>query len=130
MRIKKLGNNSKIKEMQQSIEMFEEYQSENYSSDERYNIAYKRVKRIKGFYVHALVYVLVNIFIVTKNYYGNTQSNPNFWSWINFNTALFWGIGLAAHGLSVFGKNIFFGKNWEERKIQELMEKEKSEKWE
>jgi hypothetical protein len=46
------------------------------------------------------------------------------------NTALFWGIGLAAHGLSVFGNTIFFGQNWEEKKIQELMDKDKSEKWE
>jgi 2TM domain len=34
------------------------------------------------------------------------------------------------HGLSVFGKNIFFGDNWEERKIQELIEKDNVEKWE
>jgi len=27
-----------------------------------YYIAYKRVKRIKGFYIHLLVYVLVNLF--------------------------------------------------------------------
>lgn len=116
--------------MRQSRRIVDEYQSENFNPDERYNLAYKRVKRIKGFYVHALVYVLVNLFIICGNYYNNPVNNPNFWSWVNFNTALFWGIGLLAHGLSVFGRNIFFGQNWEEKKIQEFMEKEKSEKWE
>jgi len=36
---------------------------------------------------------------------------------------------LVAHGLSTFGGEIFFGSDWEEKKIKELMEKEKSSKW-
>ena len=87
--------------------MLEQYQSENYSPEERYNLAYKRVKRIKGFYVHLLVYILVNAFIISGNYYTNSHKDYNFWSFEIFSTALFWGIGLLAHGLSVFGKNIF-----------------------
>jgi pheromone shutdown protein TraB len=116
--------------MRRSRRMFDEYQSKNYNPDDRYNLAYKRVKRIKGFYIHALVYVLVNAFVICGNYYGNTQNTQNFWSWVNFNTVLFWGVGLLAHGMSVFGRDRFFGQNWEERKIQEFMDKEKSEKWE
>ena len=53
--------------MRRSRRMFDEYQSENYNPDDRYNLAYKRVKRIKGFYVHALVYVLVNLFIIASS---------------------------------------------------------------
>lgn len=112
------------------MELVNNYQSENFNRDERYEIAAKRVKRIKGFYIHAMVYILVNIFIVYGNYYGNSNRDYDFWSWQTFSTALFWGIGLAAHGLSVFGRNLFFGQKWEEKKIQELMEKDKSEKWE
>ena len=108
---------------------FEEYKDGN-TSDERYNLAYKRVKRIKGFYVHALVYVLVNTFIIISSYNRNWPGNEEFWRWETFSTPLFWGIGLTAHGLSVFGRNLFFGQNWEERKIKDLMEKEKTEKWE
>ena len=58
------------------------------------------------------------------------SGNKVFWSWNTFSTALFWGIGLMAHGLSVFSRNMFFGSQWEERKIREFMEKEKTEKWE
>lgn len=112
--------------------MFDEYQSENVNPDERYNLAYKRVKRIKGFYVHLLVYVLVNLFIIASSYKENLFNSGVFFRWETFSTALFWGIGLLAHGLSVFGDILFFGKNWEERKIQEFMDKEKEQesKWE
>ncbi|MFV7236371.1 MULTISPECIES: 2TM domain-containing protein [Flavobacterium] len=37
---------------------------------------------------------------------------------------------LYSHGLSVFGRDIFFGKKWEERRIQELMKKDQNSKWE
>jgi hypothetical protein len=116
--------------MRRSRRMFDEYQSENYNPDERYNLAYKRVKRIKGFYVHALVYVLVNLFIIASSYNKSSFDSSIFFRWETFSTAVFWGIGLLAHGMSVFGRNIFFGQNWEKKKIQQFMDKGKSEKWE
>ncbi|NGY38344.1 2TM domain-containing protein [Flavobacterium sp. XN-5] len=106
------------------------YQPEDNSSDERYNLAYKRVKRIKGFYIHALVYVLVNTFILLSISNSSRVGDAVFWEWQTWNTVFFWGIGLVAHGLSVFGKNIFFGTNWEQKKIQEFMDKDKENKWE
>jgi hypothetical protein len=110
--------------------ILEQYNTEPYGPDQRYDLAYKRVKRIKGFYVHLLVYIGVNAFILVSNFNESTADKEVFWQWETFATTLFWGIGLAAHGLSVFGRNIFFGPKWEEKKIRELLEKEKSEKWE
>jgi hypothetical protein len=102
----------------------------NLTSDEiRYQQALKRVKRIKGFYSHLMVYVVVNTGILIANY-NNLDSGENFWRWQTFNTIFFWGIGLTAHGLSVFLPSLMLGKDWEERKIKELMEKEKQNKWE
>jgi len=46
--------------MKPSNRMSDDYQSENFNRDERYEIAVKRVKSIKGFYVHLIVYILVN----------------------------------------------------------------------
>ncbi|MDT0687589.1 2TM domain-containing protein [Autumnicola psychrophila] len=102
----------------------ENYKQENTS----YWSAKKKVKEIKGFYVHLLVYLFVNIAIVTVSSYhnGDWSSLSNIWT---YSTAFFWGIGLFAHWLSVFGPNKFFG-NWEERKVRELMEKEKNRNWE
>lgn len=110
--------------------MEDTYQSEDSSSDERYNLAYKRVKRIKGFYIHTLVYVLINAFLLLSIFNSSRVEEAVFWEWQTWNTVFFWGIGLVAHGLSVFGKNIFFGDKWEEKKIQEFIDKDKENKWE
>lgn len=95
----------------------------------KYENAFKRVKRIKGFYSHLLVYIVINILIIIVNV-QSVDKGESYISLENFSTALFWGIGLAAHGLSVFGPNIVLGENWEEKKIKELMEKEKLNKYE
>ena len=110
--------------------MYDKYNLEGNHPDDRYNMAYKRVKRIKGFYIHALVYVLVNAFIIISSANRMSSISNGLLNWDTYSTAIFWGIGLLAHGVSVFGRNIFFGQNWEEKKIKELMEKEKSQKWE
>lgn len=95
--------------------------------DERYFAAQKRVKSIKGFYIHFAVYILVNVFLCIQIY---LISKNDFWRWESFTTVFFWGIGIFAHGTSVFGSNLLFGKKWEESKINEFMEKDKTEKWE
>lgn len=107
---------------------FDEDQIDSNYPDERYDMAYKRMKRIKGFYIHFLVYVLVNSFLLVSKYYNH--SGDNFLDWDNFSGSIFWGIGLIAHGFSVFGNNLFFGDHWEERKIKEFMDKDKESKWE
>ena len=100
------------------------------TSDEiKYQQALKRVKKIKGFYSHLMVYVVINTMLLIVNY-KNMDVNENFWRWQTFNTFLFWGIGLLAHGFSVFMPGMLMGKDWEEKKINELMEKEKNNKWE
>ena len=91
----------------------------------KYQEALKRVKKIKGFYTHAIVYVFVNIMIVFLNV-KNLDPGETYFQFKNFMTAFFWGIGLVAHGLSVFVPNWIMGQNWEERKIKEFMEKEKN----
>ncbi|MGS0747937.1 2TM domain-containing protein [Halpernia sp. GG3] len=96
---------------------------ETYNSDEiKYQKAKKRVKRIKGFYTHFLVYICVNALIVYLNY-QDLRPGESYFHWHNFYTLFFWGIGLAAHGLSVFLPNFILGNDWEERKTRELMDK-------
>ena len=40
-----------------------------------------------------------------------------------------WGIGLAFHAMKVFNYMPFLGANWEEKKINELMENEKNKNY-
>ena len=102
----------------------------NNNSDEiRFQEALKRVKKIKGFYTHLIVYVIINIMFLIVNI-QSLGVGESYFQFKNFQTAFFWGIGLVAHGLSVFVPTIIMGNNWEERKIKEFMEKEKKNKWE
>ncbi|RAR70103.1 2TM domain-containing protein [Flavobacterium aciduliphilum] len=105
--------------------MFEKLHQESGVSNEEYFIAYKRVKRIKAFYTHFIIYLMVNVGLVL-----NACFDQNSWGPLvelkSYATAFFWGIGIVAHGMSVFGRELFFGSNWEERKIKEFMNKDKN----
>jgi uncharacterized integral membrane protein len=90
----------------------------------KYEKALQRVKKIKGFYTHLVVYLVINLMLVIVNV-QNLDQGESYFQFKNFQTAFFWGIGLLAHGLSVFLPNMILGNNWEERKIKELMEKDK-----
>ena len=74
-----------------------------------YNMAYKKVKKIKGFYTHLLVYLIVNGFIVALNI-KELKEGESYFQFHNFTTAFFWGIGLVAHGLSVFMPYFVFAR--------------------
>jgi len=97
---------------------------ENLDNEILYEIAKKRVKKVKGFYIHLLIYLVVNILIIYANY-TYSKNSVSLFEFRNFSTALSWGIGLLAHGLNVFSIDLLFDKNWEERKIRELMDRDK-----
>lgn len=90
----------------------------NLTEQQRYLKAQKRVKDIKGFYTHLTIYCFVISIII----FVNLKYEPHFhWFWFS---ALGWGTGLFIHWLSVFGFRILgFGKNWEEKKVKEFMNK-------
>jgi hypothetical protein len=98
----------------------------DYTEQDKYLQAKKRVQKIKGFYAHLFWYVVVNAFIAFFILKNSDLENLTIWS---FSTAIFWGIGLAFHAYGVFGKQFLFSKDWEERKIKEFMEEDKREYW-
>jgi hypothetical protein len=84
----------------------------------RYERARKRVEALRGFYIHLGVYVLVNAGLVLLNLITSPNNLWFYWPLLG------WGIGLGAHALTVFGSERWFGPDWEERKIQELLDQE------
>ena len=86
---------------------------------ESYERARKRVEALKGFYVHATAFVLVNIALFTIN---ALVGGPWWFYW----PLMGWAMGLGAHALGVFGFGGGpWGRDWEERKIGEMMDKER-----
>jgi hypothetical protein len=91
--------------------------------------AKERIKELKGFYTHLLVYILVNIFITSIIIFGRMDNGESFseafLDFGSFVTPFFWGIGLLFHALGVFSINPFFSKDWEDRQIKKYMQEDK-----
>ena len=101
----------------------------NFTQEASFIRAKKRVKAIKGFYVHLIVYIIINIVISGIIIFGLIKSDYSFKDSLSnfgvYSTWIFWGIGMVFHWLGVFGfKSLGLGDDWEEKKIKELMDKE------
>ena len=86
-----------------------------------YERAVIRVKELKEFYGSLISYLIVIPILI----FINLNTMPKFyWFWFPM---LGWGLGLSFHAFRVFG----YGTSWEERKIQEIMNKENdsNKKW-
>lgn len=83
-------------------------------NDKAYERAKKRVKEIKSFYGNLISYCIIIPFLIIVNLITNPKH-----IWFYF-PMLGWGIGIVAHGMSVFA----IGKGWEEKKIREILEKQ------
>jgi len=97
----------------------------NYNEEDKYYLAKKKVENIKGFYGNLIAFVVVNAVLLFINLYTSPQNLWFYWP------LMWWGIGVVFHGLKVFEVFPTVGKDWEERKIKEFMEKEKqnTNKW-
>ena len=103
---------------------FELSPEQNMISEKQKALAYKeaqaKVKEMKKFYSHAFSYLTVNGFLFVLN----MITSPGHW-WFLY-PALGWGMGLASHGFKAFGMNGLLGKDWEEKKIEEILQKQKA----
>ncbi len=88
-----------------------------------YEKAQARVEEIKGFYSHLVFFIVVNIGLFLINLF--TSSGIWWFYW----PLLGWGIGLIIHAFHTFGNFWFFSKDWEEKKIRQLIEKEKKKNY-
>jgi len=86
----------------------------NYTENNAYYRAKKRVEELKGFYGNLTAYCTVIPILAFINFTTDSR-----FLWFFF-PMLGWGMGLTFHGLSVFG----YSKSWEEKKINEIMNKE------
>ncbi|MBL4605566.1 MAG: 2TM domain-containing protein [Flavobacteriaceae bacterium] len=99
---------------------------DNNNQDRKYQRAKKRVEKLKGYYSHLAVFIIVNTIIsITKIVHdmddGKTLVEA-FFRYDAFSLWLWWGIGMLFHTYKVFGASLLFmNKDWEEKKIKEYM---------
>ncbi|WP_318344417.1 2TM domain-containing protein [Flagellimonas baculiformis] len=103
---------------------------QNGTSLERAN---KRIKELKGFYRHILIFVVVNGFLLLLQsgllhpfMPEGFPAEPYYFDWVNGNIAT-WGLILVVHAIIVYRWKFSFFKRWEERQIQKYMEEDKNE---
>ncbi|MAZ26193.1 MAG: histidine kinase [Cytophagaceae bacterium] len=101
------------------------------NQESRYERARKRVKDIQDWYRHLIVYLVICSIYVAFNsgVFDNGAVSGYIPWWSSLTMPIGWGIGLFFHWLYVFKGTLFSKrlKHWEERKIQEYIEQEKSE---
>ncbi|EKE15276.1 MAG: putative membrane protein [uncultured bacterium] len=89
------------------------------ADEAKYKQAKEQVKELKDFYSHLFSYVGVNLTLLIID----LISGPGLWFyWVS----VFWGIGLLWHILSTFIFKRAIGKDWEEKKINEIINKKTS----
>lgn len=86
---------------------------------ERHQRIRKQVQKLKEFWIHVAMFVVVNTALVTFNVMK--QPDKIWFHWV----LMGWGAGILLHGFQVFGDGV--ASKWEERKIKEL-EKQEEEK--
>ena len=94
----------------------------NYNETIAYDKARKRVKEIRSFYISLTCYFIV----VPSLAYINIVYFPGFY-WFLFSMCG-WGLGLFFHAMKAFNFMPFFNQEWEDKKIQELIEEDKRKK--
>jgi len=76
--------------------------------------AQARVTEIKEFYNHLAMYLLFVCIFISINLYNGGY----FWAIFPIGG---WGLGVLSHAMKTFRWNLFFSKDWERRKIDEMM---------
>lgn len=90
----------------------------NYNEDMAYVRAKDKVKKIKEFYGSLISYCVVIPVLI----FINLKTSDFQWFWFPM---LGWGTGIIIHALQVFG----FAKDWEEKKINEIMNRDNNKKF-
>jgi hypothetical protein len=95
--------------------------SNTFNENTSYFRAKERVEKLKGFYGNLASYCIVIPILIIINLNSGSKFQ---WFWFPM---LGWGLGVSFHAFEIFG----YGKSWEEKKIQEILNKQKNvnNKW-
>lgn len=101
---------------------------EELTEEQKFLRANTKVDRLRGFYIHVIVYICVNAFLtaikLVRNFENGETLNEAVFDFGTIVVWLFWGVGIAFHAFSVYGFDYFLGRNWEEERLRKFMEEE------
>lgn len=82
-----------------------------------YEQAKKQIIKTRNFYLNLTIYTFVNLLLLAIDVLPDRSWDWSFW------VIFGWGIGIVFEAASLYIPNPNFYKNWEEKKIQDLMKK-------
>jgi hypothetical protein len=88
------------------------------SESEAFERARRRVGQLRGFYGNLFAYVVIIAFLAVLN----LLTDPGY-PWFLW-AAAGWGLGVVLHAYATFAEHGILGREWEERKIREIMERD------
>ncbi|WP_456313219.1 2TM domain-containing protein [Pseudomonas shirazensis] len=95
-----------------------------------FRIARKKVIKLKSFCVHAFIYSIALVVYILKDYYAFPINYFPF-KYLNYVTMFIWTCVFVISVIDMFAYNKIFGKEWEERKLKNILDKRKQQqKWE
>ncbi|RNC86918.1 MAG: hypothetical protein ED556_05705 [Winogradskyella sp.] len=99
-------------------------------SNSKYNRAKNRVEKLKSFYTHLAIYIIINTIITLfKVSFDNwDRFSADFLTFDTLSSWVVWGFILLIHAFTVFVLPSILGYDWEERKIQKFMDEELNSK--
>ncbi len=90
------------------------------NDDERREQIAARVRRMREFYTTLTTYIFVNLLLLAINLLTNPHKLWFYW------VTVIWGIVLLFQAMKIFTvRNPILGKEWEKRKVEELLKKER-----
>lgn len=92
----------------------------------------KRIVKLKEFYKHVAVYVVVHLFIIGRRVYLDVSHGDTFIEALtsggNYRLFFWWSVFLILHAFKIYRLDFLFGKNWEQRQIAKEMNNDKIDK--
>ncbi len=102
-----------VKDLNPEIAMKHENDSQLITQEETDAMEY--VQELKSFYMHAMTFVVINVFLILLN----LISSPGYlwFLWV----LLGWGLGLALHAVYTFDWFSLFDSEWEKKQIEKRL---------
>jgi amino acid transporter len=97
----------------------------NKDDEKRFEIAKKKVKRIKNFYFHLALYITVLV-LVLYNFFIIKGPYTNLVTGLNISIMVFWTFFISIHALTVFKREFLFKKTWEDKKIEKFIKEKEN----
>ena len=94
--------------------------------------AQQKVRRLRIFYLHLMLFI-IGVSLILYNFFIMEGPYTQVITGLNISVLVFWTVVIIIHAWSVFKGRLMFKKSWEDKKVEEILRKEKEEetrRWE